>query len=172
MFSLWITGFWLRAYWTGDRLFYFCIKCRLCTQSTQNPRFSLPSGEKNAQKRHHFNCKFQMHTAKGAISYCIILHPLCSLHETFLLTFSSFLDFLFFIFFTLTLICTAFNSSHIGNSLSVHGDFLLQCRITVDNVFTPFEMIVLEIVPSHLKACVCCSSSLVQDSPWVCQVKE
>lgn len=53
--------------------------------------------------------------AKGAISYCILLHPLFSAarHETFFFFFFfTFSPFLFFSLLTLTLICTPFNSSH------------------------------------------------------------
>ena len=159
MSSLWITGLWQRAYWTGDTLFCCCIKCRLCTQSTWNPRFSLASGVKNAL--HHLHCKVS-HNRRG---HFLLYHPasslLCSLGwDFFFLTFSSF----FFCFFNFDFDLHCFQLfTYVGNSLGFRGVFLLQCRVTVDNVFTPFEMTVLETVPSHLKTSLCCSISLVQD---------
>lgn len=76
------------------------------------------------------------HIAESVISYCILLHHLFSVawHEaasSFFLTFSSSSFFFFTDFFTDFDLHSFQLFTYVGNSLGVHGDFLLQCRVTV-----------------------------------------
>lgn len=81
-----------------------------------------------------FIARLRCRIAKGAISYCILLHPLFSAarHETFFFFF--FLHFLHFFFFSsyFDFDLHSFQLfTYVGNSLGVHGDFLPRCRVTV-----------------------------------------
>lgn len=146
--------------------FCCCVKCKLCTT---HAGFSFSSGViwKKKMLKTFLPCIFisclRCYIAKGAYSYCILLHTLFSVswHETF--SFWHFLHFYTYILWSALL--STLHIQYVGNSLGFHWDFF------------PLVQSYGWIMHSrHLKwqhwRRVLPLISLVRDSSSVCQVRE
>lgn len=129
-FSFSITGFWLTSYWT--ELVTHCVDAWNADCAPYRIPFVLCSDLwKKKRSKTFFPCIFiaslRCRIAEGAISYCIRLHPLFSVDFFFFF----FYIFSFFLLWLWSALLSTLHILYVGNSLGVHGDFLLQCRVTV-----------------------------------------